>query len=402
MPIFAYKARTDQGELQRGTVEASNKTLAEQTLHQQGLIVVSLEPEEKPALFESPLDFFNPIRAKNKVLFFRQLATMIEATLPIVQALKILAKQAKNKKFQRAINNIVREVEGGSSLSAAFSQHSNIFSEFKIGMIRSGEMSGNLDKTLIYLADQMEKDYDLTSKVKGAMIYPAFIVVGIIVVGFLMMVYVIPQLTSVLEESGQELPITTRILIATSKAMKNYWWAVIGGAVAFAVGLRFFGKRPRGKYLFDLLKIKVPVVSILYKKLYLVRLTRNLGTLLAGGLPIGEALRIVSGVMDNGIYQEACLRVKQGVESGESLTRIFRRETIFPTIISQMVHVGERTGRLVDVLQKLAQFYDREVTIAMKSLVSLIEPTIMVIMGIAVAIMVSAILMPIYNMANAV
>jgi len=402
MPTFAYKARTDKGELQKGTVEASNKTLAEQTLHQQGLIVVSLESEEKPALLESPLDFLNPIRSKDKVLFFRQLATMIEATLPIVQAMKILAKQAKNKKFQRAITNIVREVEGGSALSAAFSQHPNVFSEFQIGMIKSGEISGNLDKTLIYLSDQMEKDYDLTSKVKGAMIYPAFIVVGIIVVGFLMMVYVIPQLTSVLEESGQELPITTRILIASSKAMKNYWWVIVGGAVAFVAGLRFFGKRPRGKYLFDLLKIKVPIVNILYKKLYLVRLTRNLGTLLAGGLPIGEALRIVSGVMDNGIYREACLRVKQGVESGESLTRIFRRETIFPTIISQMVHVGERTGRLVDVLQKLAQFYDREVAIAMKSLVSLIEPIIMVIMGIAVAIMVSAILMPIYNMANAV
>lgn len=401
MPIFSYKARTPKGEVQKGVVEATSKSLAEETLHNQGLTVISLELREKPPLLESPLDFISRVTAKDKVIFFRQLSTMIEATLPILQALKILSAQTKKPRLRRVIENVTREVEGGASLSGALSLYPNIFSEYHIGMLKAGESSGNLDQTLVYLADQMEKDYEMMSKVKGAMIYPAFIVVGLVVVGILMMVFVIPQLTGILEESGQKLPLTTRILIAVSGAMQNYWWALLGGIVGLFVGLRFFLRYPTGRHLFDLLKLKMPIISILYKRIYLVRFTRNLSTLLAGGLPIGKALKIVSGVMDNWIYTEACLRVQQSVESGEALASIFRREKIFPPIVSQMAQVGEKTGRLVDVLQKLAEFYDREVDTAMKSLISLIEPAIMVIMGLAVAVMVSAILMPIYNMANA-
>lgn len=402
MPNFSYKVRTKEGEVQKGIVEASSKELAEKTLHDKGLTVVSLETKEKAPVLESPLDFLSRVTAKDKVLFFRQLATMIEATLPVLQALKILSAQAKKSKMKNMIDNVVREIEGGSSLSAALSRYPNVFSEYHIGMLKAGETSGNLDKTLLYLADQLEKDYDMMSKVKGAMIYPAFIVVGLIVVGFLMMVFVIPQLTGILEESGQELPIATRILIAVSKTMKNYWWAVVGGIVALIVGMRFYIRYPAGRKVFDFLKLKIPVVNLLFKRIYLVRFTRNLATLLKGGLPIGKALKIVSGVMANWIYTEAVLRVQQGVESGESLTRIFKREKkVFPLIITQMVRVGERTGRLSDVLEKLSDFYDREVENAMKGLISLIEPAILVIMGLAVAVMVSAILMPIYNMANA-
>lgn len=402
MPTFSYKASNSKGEIQEGVVEASNKTLAENTLHEQGLTVISLEPREKPPLLGISLDFLNRITAKDKLMFFRQFATMIEATLPVLQALKILSDQTKKVKLKDMIDHIIQEVEGGSSLSAALAQYPHIFSEFYIGMIRAGETSGNLDQTLLYLADQTEKDYDLMSKVKGAMVYPAFIVVGMVAVGILMMIFVIPQLTSVLEEGGQTLPFTTRILVGTSKALKGYWWAFLGGFLGLVVGGRIFLRYPSGQRIVDFLKIKIPVVSMLFSRIYLVRFTRNLSTLLAGGVPIGEALKIVSGVMDNWIYSDACLRVRQGIESGESLARIFKRETIFPPIVSQMARVGERTGRLVDVLKKLSEFYDREVNEAVKSLVSLIEPAIMVILGLGVAVMVSAILLPIYGMANAV
>jgi len=402
VPIFSYKASSKAGEIQEGIVEASNKTLAEDTLHEKGLTVISLEAREKPPVLGISLDFFNRITAKDKLMFFRQFATMIEATLPVLQALKILSSQTKKTKLKDMIDHIIQEVEGGASLSAALAGYPYIFSEFYIGMIRSGETSGNLDQTLLYLADQMEKDYDLMGKVKGAMIYPAFIVVGMIVVGILMMIFVIPQLTSVLEEAGQGLPITTRILIGTSKVLKGYWWAFLGGLVGLTIGGRVLLRYPFGQRIVDFLKVKIPVVSLLFRRIYLVRFTRNLSTLLAGGVPIGEALKIVSGVMDNWIYAEACLRVRQGIESGESLARIFQREAVFPPIVSQMARVGERTGRLVDVLKKLSEFYDREVNEAVKSLVSLIEPAIMVILGLGVAVMVSAILLPIYNMANAV
>lgn len=383
-------------------MEASNKTLAENTLHEQGLTVISLEAREKPPLLGISLNFFNRITAKDKLMFFRQFATMIEATLPVLQALKILSSQTKKVKLKDMIDHIIQEVEGGSSLSAALAQYPRIFSEFYIGMIRAGETSGNLDQTLLYLADQTEKDYDLMSKIKGAMIYPAFIVVGMVAVGILMMIFVIPQLTSVLEEGGQALPFTTRILVGTSKALKGYWWAFLGGLLGLVVGGRIFLRYPSGQRIVDFLKIKIPVVSMLFSRIYLVRFTRNLSTLLAGGVPIGEALKIVSGVMDNWIYSDACLRVRQGIESGESLARIFKREPVFPPIVSQMARVGERTGRLVDVLKKLSEFYDREVNEAVKGLVSLIEPAIMVILGLGVAVMVSAILLPIYGMANAV
>lgn len=383
-------------------MEASNKTLAENTLHEQGLTVISLEAREKPPLLGISLNFLNRITAKDKLMFFRQFATMIEATLPVLQSLKILSGQTKKVKLKDMIDHIIQEVEGGSSLSAALAQYPRIFSEFYIGMIRAGETSGNLDQTLLYLADQTEKDYDLMSKIKGAMIYPAFIVVGMVAVGILMMIFVIPQLTSVLEEGGQGLPFTTRILVGTSKALKGYWWAFLMGLLGLVVGGRIFLHYPSGQRIVDFLKIKIPVVSMLFSRIYLVRFTRNLSTLLAGGVPIGEALKIVSGVMDNWIYSDACLRVRQGIESGESLARIFKREPVFPPIVSQMARVGERTGRLVDVLKKLSEFYDREVNEAVKGLVSLIEPAIMVILGLGVAVMVSAILMPIYGMANAI
>lgn len=402
MPSFTYKASNKNGEIINGVVEAGNQSLAERTLYEQGLTVVSLEPFEKPPLLGSSFDFLSRISSKDKLIFFRQLATMIEATLPILQSLKILADQARKAKFRAIIEDIIQQVEGGSSLSSALARYPSVFPDFYVGMIHSGETSGNLDQTLVYLADQIEKEYDLMSKVKGAMIYPAFIVCGMVGVGMLMMIFVIPQLTVVLKESGQQLPITTRILVATSNFLKNYWWIVLIVAVSGGVGLKFSFRYQSVRKFFDFLKIKVPIVGLLFNRIYLVRFTRNLSTLLSGGLPIGEALKILSGVMDNWYYKEACLRIEQSVESGESLTSIFKRETIFPPIVFQMIKVGESTGRLVEVLKKLSEFYDREVDVAVKSLISLMEPAIMVVLGIGVAIMVSAILMPIYNMADAV
>jgi len=401
VPIFSYKASNKNGETQDGVVEASTKALAEQTLHDQGLTLIAMEAQDKPPVLGMSLNFLNRITAKDKLMFFRQLATMFEATLPILQALQILSSQTKKAKLKDMIEHIIQDIEGGTSLSNAMAEYPYVFSEFYTGMIRAGETSGNLDKTLLYLADQIEKDYDLTSKIKGAMIYPVFIVIGMIAVGVLMMIFVIPQLTSVLTESGQQLPITTRLLIGTSQAMKNYWWAFLIGALGLAIGGRLFTRHPLGAKTIDILKVRIPVVSLLFKRIYLVRFTRNLSTLLAGGLPISEALKIVSGVMDNWIYREACMRVREGVESGESLARIFKRETIFPPIVAQMARVGERTGRLVEILKKLSEFYDREVNEAVKGLVSLIEPAIMVMLGLGVAVMVSAILLPIYNMSGA-
>lgn len=399
MPLYTYRATTADGQIQQGSVEAVNEQLAEGALRQQGLSVVSLEAGPKATFSNISLDFLNRITAKDKMLFFRQLSTMIEATLPIVQSLRILSNQTKNPNLRRVIEQISHDIEGGSSLSNALAQFPNIFPQFHVGLIRAGETTGKLDQTLVYLANQLENDYDLISKVRGAMVYPAIVLLGLVAVGALMMVMVIPQLTAILEESGQDLPWTTRALITTSGAMHDYWWVfvmIIIGAAGFWL---WFRRQPSGKEILDLLKIKVPVVGLVYKQLYLVRFTRNLATLLSGGVPIGEALRVVGGVLGNAIYSDAVLRVQQGVESGESLAQIFAREPIFPPIVTQMASVGERTGRLVDVLEKLAKFYHRELDVAMKGLFAAIEPLLMIVLGIAVGVMVAAILMPIYNLA---
>ena len=272
MPIFSYKASNKNGETQDGVVEASTKALAEQTLHDQGLTLIAMEAQDKPPVLGMSLNFLNRITAKDKLMFFRQLATMFEVTLPILQALQILSSQTKKAKLKDMIEHIIQDIEGGTSLSNAMAEYPYVFSEFYTGMIRAGETSGNLDKTLLYLADQIEKDYDLTSKIKGAMIYPVFIVIGMIAVGVLMMIFVIPQLTSVLTESGQQLPITTRLLIGTSQAMKNYWWAFLIGALGLAIGGRLFTRHPLSAKTIDILKVRIPVVSLLFKRIYLVRI----------------------------------------------------------------------------------------------------------------------------------
>ncbi len=401
MPLYTYRATTREGQIQEGSVEAVNEQIAESALRQQDLSVVSLEVGPKAAFGNISLDFLNPITAKDKMLFFRQLSTMIEATLPIVQSLRILSSQTRNPNLHRVIEQISHDVEGGSSLSNSLAQFPNIFPQFHIGLIRAGETTGKLDQTLVYLANQLESDYDLISKVRGAMVYPAIVLMGLVIVGALMMVMVIPQLTAILEETGGDLPWTTRALIKTSGAMHDYWWVFVMIIIGAAGFLFWFRRQPAGKAILDLLKIKVPVVGLVYKQLYLVRFTRNLSTLLSGGVPIGEALRVVGGVLGNALYRDAVLRVQQGVESGESLAQIFQREPIFPPIVAQMASVGERTGRLVDVLEKLAKFYHRELDVAMKGMFAAIEPMLMIVLGVAVGVMVAAILMPIYNLASA-
>jgi type IV pilus assembly protein PilC len=397
---FSYTARDNEGRLKTGSVEAVNESAAFQILQQHSLTVIKIAPISKISALER-IKLFDRVAPKDIVLFSRQLATLINAKVPIVQALTILINQVNSARLKSVIGEVAQHVESGDSLSSALSKYPKIFSNLYVNLVRAGELSGTMDESLSYLADQLEKDYDLRSKVVGAMAYPAFIVSALFIVGFLMFLYVLPPLIEVLQQSSVDLPITTKMLIAVSSFLQGYWWLIILGAVGAVVGFRFYSQTSGGRYVLDLIKIKFPVFGTLFVKLYMARFARNLSTLIAGGIPIVKSLEAVSDIVGNSIYRDIILDAAGQVRNGKSIASALTTHKEFPAIVAQMVQIGESTGRLQDIANKLAIFYEKEVEGVLKILTTLLEPIIMMLLGLAVAVMVAGILLPIYNLASA-
>lgn len=398
MPVYEYKATNQGGEQVEGMVEAPTEGVAASVLTDRGFVIVSLK-EGKKHRGEIDLPFLNRIKVKDIVIFSRQLAVMASATVPIVRALRILADQTKNPRMKNIVSEIGDEVDGGAKLSQALARYPKVFSDFFISMVKSGETSGKLDEVLNYLADQQERDYDLHAKIKGAMIYPAFIVFGLIVVGFLMSIFVLPKLTSILTESGAELPVTTKFLVVGSDFMTNYWWLVLIALVGGFFGFRFLtGGRGPLKSQWDFLKLKLPIFGGLFQRIYVVRITQSLSTLIVGGVPLVTALRIAADVVGNNVYEDLLRRTVKEVEDGRSIASLLLESDAIPTMVSQMMRVGEQTGKLDQILSKLTDFYSRELENMVANLVTLIEPLIMMVMGAAVGFVVVSILLPMYNL----
>jgi type IV pilus assembly protein PilC len=324
----------------------------------------------------------------------------MSATVPIVQALRILSKQTTNVIFVEKINEMADNVDGGMKLSSAMSKHKKVFSNFFVSMVKSGETSGKLDEVLLYLADQMEKDYDLVSRIKGAMIYPCFIIVGMLIVGFLMMVFVVPKMTAMLKESGQELPFLTKILINSSDFMKESWYVIIIAIIAFVILFKMFISSKGGKILFNKSILKLPIFGELFKKVYIVRFARSLSTLVKGGVPISNSLNITAEVVDNEAYKKLMLDTVKEVEDGNSISTLFSKSDLIPPMLSQMLIIGEKTGKIDSILDKLADFYSREIDSLVVGLTSLIEPLILMVMGVGVGGMVAAIMIPMFKVAQ--
>ncbi len=381
-------------------LEAFSEQLAHDTLIEKGMIPLALSVRRETSRLQS-IEIFNRIKPKDLVVFFRQLSTMSAATLPIVAALRILVKQTESVRLKTIISEIADEVDGGARLSQAFARHPETFDDFYINMIRSGETSGHLDEVLNFLADQREKDYDLMSKIRGAMIYPAFIMSALLVVGVIMMVFVVPRLTSILTETGGELPIATRALIATSQFMSTYWWLLFGLVIAGIVALKIALRKGPVRTWWDWAKVKIPVFGKLFQRIYLIRFTRSMTTLLRGGVPLPRALEITADVVGNVVYHDLIMKTVREVQDGNPIASVFLNSPEVPVMISHMISVGESTGQLETILDRLTQFYSREIDNAVAGLVSLVEPMIMIIMGVAVGGMVAAIIMPMYNLASA-
>jgi type IV pilus assembly protein PilC len=400
MPRFDYRVRTTDGKAVTGVIEAPTQDIAMDTLRDKGYFVVALDPAKKASLLEFELPFFNKIPIKDTVIFSRQFSVLMGASVPLVQSIETVARQTQNQRLQKILLEVADEVEAGSALSNAMEQYPKAFSQFFIHMVRSGETTGKLEEIMNYLADQMEKDYDLNQRIKGAMIYPIFIIFGLVIVGFVMMTFVVPKLTETLTESGAELPWTTELLIATSSFFKAYWIQIL---VLVGVGIgvfRWWTSTEAGRYLWDKYKLKIPVFGPLLQRIYVVRFTQSFGTMITGGVDIPSSLDICADVVGNAYFRSQLVETKKEVTDGNALTTVIVREKSMPEMVPQMMSVGEETGRLAEVLDRLTSFYSRELQNMVSNLVHAIEPLIMMVMGVAVGIMVAAILLPMYNLAT--
>jgi len=398
MPIFKYKAFDREKKLQEGLVEAADREYVGEILEEKGFSVVAISLVSGGK--RSGLNFLNRVGVKDIVIFSRQFSVLISANVAMVQALKILMDQTNNLILKMIVSEIADEVDAGSNLSEALSKRPKVFSNFYISVVKSGETSGKLDEVLNYLADEMEKDYDMMSKIRGAMIYPAFVLCSLGVVGVVMMVFVVPKLTTILEESGGELPLTTRILIGTSAFMSNYWWLLLIIIAALIFASRFYVSNPKGRRQLDYFKLKLPIFGHLFQLVYLVRFTRSMNTLIVGGVTISNSLKVAAEVVGNKIYQELIEKTIKEVEDGNSISSVFQNSKTIPKMVSQMLSIGEKTGKMDIILDRITNFHCREVSNMVANLMTLMEPIIMVIMGVAVGIMVAAVILPMYNLAS--
>jgi len=402
MAVFDYRARKADSQQVNGAVVAASENVAYDTLKERGLTIISLEERKEGKIFQNPLALFNRIKVKELVIFARQLAVMINANVPIVRSLKILLRQTENVRFKVILSDILDDVEGGVKLSAALAKYPSVFNNFFVYMVRSGETTGKLDEVLEYLATQKEKDYDLISKVRGAMTYPIVLLTGVLVVGTGLTLFVLPSLLDVFAEANAQLPFPTRVLIAFVGFSKSYWYLIFLGIGALVFGFITFKRTKRGKQIWDLIKIKIPIAGGVFKKLYLSRMARSIATLLEAGVPISRSLEITSDVVDNFVYREVINETIGEVEGGNSITTAFVRSKYIPLMMTQMLAVGEQSGHMDQILGKVADFFDRELENVIANLVTLMEPVILLIMGGAVGFLVAAILLPIYNLSNAI
>lgn len=401
---FYFKAKRKTGEFQEGFVSAVNETYALNLLAKKGLIVLKLEKRETDKF--SPLAFFLKLwerpSAKEFVIFSRQLAVLIDSKVSLLVALETISDQIENRFFALRVRSIMSDVDGGASFSEALEKYPDTFSKFYVNMVKAGETSGNLNKVLNDLADNIEKNYELTSKLKGAMYYPGFIFSAMIIVGILVMAFVMPKLLEILKESDTVLPIQTRILIFISDFLASYWWVAILAIVGMGVGVFYYLKTEDGKTEFDHLILKVPVIKKILNNIYVARFTENFSVLIQSGLPVTTALLITSDVIGNEVYRSILREAVEAIKKGDNIAKVFSRYEVIPPIVTQMISVGENTGRLDYVTQKITGFYISEADRMVKNFSTLIEPIIMVILAIGVGILVSAVLLPIYQIATSI
>jgi type IV pilus assembly protein PilC len=395
---FNYQARNKTGEVQMGTVEAASREGALVLLQRHGLYVTSLEGSEGAPIYSRKIDIAI-VSKKDLVIFSRQLAIMFRSKVPLVESLRTLSEQSTKGNLKEKILKISERIEGGTSFSQALALYPKLFDPFYINMVKSGEASGKLSEALDYLADHLEREYNFRSKIRGAMMYPIIILAMMIGIMFLMSFYVLPQLTGMLQDTDQELPMITKMIIAGTDFVRG------GGGLAFiiifiglAIFLYKFSKTKGGKGKMDRILLKIPMLGSLLRMMYVTRFAENLSTLISGGLPIARALEISGKVVGNTIFEKAILQTSEDVKKGEKISNGFKRHPkLFPPMFTTMVLVGEKTGTLDTTLINVVNFYQTEVNRNLDSFLRILEPLLIMFLGGGVGILIAAILMPLYQ-----
>lgn len=394
---YNYLAKTKNGEVTKGVVEADSKSSAAKVLMSRDLFPVAITPKEKKGF-----SLFSRIGTKDKVFLIRQLATTINAGLPIAQALKTLESQTNNKKLKELIGQVSSDVEGGSNLSQAFARFPKVFSRIDVTLIQTGETTGTLDKALERLAKTMENDYKVSRKIRSAMIYPSFI--GIVAVGVVtfMTIYIIPKMGELYDSFDATLPLLTRIILAISKGLTKGAPIVIVILIALFFAYRAYSKTNQGRHVIDRAKLKIPIVNKFLQNIYLSRFTRTLSGLIGAGVSVLEALEIVSRSTGNVLYADVISASIIKVKAGVPLSTPLKESELFPPIVSQMVRVGEQTGEIDGMLSNLADYYEEEVDNFVKSLTSIMEPVMIVVLGGIVMVIMLGIMLPVYSIGKVV
>ncbi len=400
--LFEYKAIDAKGVNKEGEIDAPNRDMAISGLQRRGFVIISIKDEaEHKSIFS--ISFFEKVSNKDMVILSRQIATLFEAQVSALKSFTMLAANTENKLLSRKLTIISDDLQAGVSISGSLEKHPDLFSNFYVNMVKVGEETGKLNQTFLHLAEYLDRQYSLTSKTRNALIYPVFVIITFFVVMTLMFTIVIPKLSSIILDSGQEIPFYTKIIIAISDLFTHYGFFVLIFLVLMGIWAWRLSYTENGKVYLDSLKLSMPAVGNLYKKLYLSRITDNLNTMLVSGVPIVRAIDVTAEVVGSRVYRELLEEVANGVKSGLALSVAFTKyKEQIPGILVQMVQVGEETGSLGVILKTLTDFYKREVDDAIDTLVGLIEPVMIVVLGLGVGILLVSVLMPIYNLAGGI
>lgn len=397
--LFNYHALENTGKSTEGSIEAVSLDVAVGSLQKRGLIIVAIEPAEKES-FLSKISFGSGVSNKDIVILSKQMATLFEASVSPLKIFTLLASETENPVLRKALDEIVSDIQGGATISKSLARHPHVFSDFYVNMVKAGEETGKLNETFTYLAEHLDRNYEVSSKVKNALIYPAFVITVFLAVMVLMFTVIIPKISAIIVESGQDMPFYTAIVFAFSNFLVSYGFIFLGLLIVLGYFAIRYVKTPAGKTAWSHFKLDLPYFGELYRKFYLSVITDNMNTMILSGIPMVKAIEITAEIVENDVYKGVLEETLSAVKGGKSLSASLSSYREIPSILVQMVKVGEETGELGNIFRTMARFYQREVVNTVDTIVSLIEPVMIVTLGLAVGILLVSVLIPIYNIAG--
>jgi len=400
MSLFNYTALDAEGNERKGSIDAVNMDVAIAALQRRGLVLSGIDPAQSASILSKQLSIFNRVTNADVVMLSRQITTLFEAQVSALRAFRLLAAEARTPTLGEKLTAVANDLQSGSSIAAALARHPDAFSAFYVNMVRAGEESGKLDETFSYLADYLDRNYEITQKARNALIYPAFIVGTFLVVMTLMMTLVVPRLADMLSSSGQDIPIFTRIVVAISVFFAHYIILIVILVAVGGIFLYRLGQTEHGREILSRARLEMPAIGGIYEKIFLSRIADNLSTMLRSGIQVLRGLEITGSVVGDPVFEKVLAAAANDVKAGLPLSEAFRKHPEIPGIVVAMVKIGEETGNMGNILETMARFYRREVNNAVDTLVGLIEPLMIVMLALGVGVLLAAVLLPIYNIAS--